>query len=152
VSKVASRLYFLKQLKRSGVPVEDLLCFYTSVIRPVLEYACPVWHSSLTTGQSELLESLQKRALKIIFNDTNYSTSLILADTDTLHSRREHLLERFYTRNINCSTPCLNYLLPEKRHAVNRLRRVNKYELIKTTTEHFKNSCIPYCIAKFPQQ
>ena len=31
-SKVASGLYFLKQLKRSGAPTEDLVCFYTSVI------------------------------------------------------------------------------------------------------------------------
>ena len=27
-SKVASRLYFLKQLKRTGAPTEDLVCFY----------------------------------------------------------------------------------------------------------------------------
>ena len=26
---------------------EDLLCFYKTIVRPVLEYACPVWHSSL---------------------------------------------------------------------------------------------------------
>ena len=52
-SKVASRLYFLKQLKKSGASTEVLICFYVSVIRPVLEYACPVWHSGLTTGQSD---------------------------------------------------------------------------------------------------
>ena len=42
-SKAASRL--LKQLKRSGAVRHDLLSFYTTVIRPVLEYACPAWHS-----------------------------------------------------------------------------------------------------------
>jgi len=31
-SKAASRLYFLKQLKRSATSTEDLVCFYTSVI------------------------------------------------------------------------------------------------------------------------
>jgi len=67
-SKVASRMYFLTQLKRSGASTEDLISFFASVIRPVLEYACPVWHSNLTKGQHDLLESLQKRALKIIFN------------------------------------------------------------------------------------
>ena len=45
VSKAASRLHFLKQLKRAGAPIRDLLRFYISVLRPVLEYACPVWHS-----------------------------------------------------------------------------------------------------------
>ena len=44
VSKAASRVHFLKQLKRAGVPIRDVLHFYTAIIRPVLEYACPVWH------------------------------------------------------------------------------------------------------------
>ena len=38
---------FLKQLKRAGVPHAHLLHFYLAVIRPVLEYAAPVWHHSL---------------------------------------------------------------------------------------------------------
>lgn len=41
--KAAKRLYFLKQLKRAKVPSEDMLLFYTTCIRPVLEYACPVF-------------------------------------------------------------------------------------------------------------
>ena len=42
--KVAARLYFLRQLKRAKVPTNDLLSFYTTCIRPVAEYACPVFH------------------------------------------------------------------------------------------------------------
>ena len=41
-SKISSQLHYLKQLKRSGVSIDDLLCFDTTVVRPVLEYACPV--------------------------------------------------------------------------------------------------------------
>ena len=37
ISKASKRLYFLKQLKRAGVPQNQLLHFYTAVIRPVLE-------------------------------------------------------------------------------------------------------------------
>jgi len=50
VSKATQRLYFLKQLKRAGVPRAQLLLlhFYISVIRPVLEYAVPVWHHLIT--------------------------------------------------------------------------------------------------------
>jgi len=58
--KVSSRLYFLKQLKRSGDGPEDLLFFYVTAIRPVLEYACPVWHSSLTVAQTKALESFSR--------------------------------------------------------------------------------------------
>ena len=67
-SKANTRVYFIKHLKRSGVELEDLLHFYFSVVRPVLEYACPAWHTGLTRDQSDRLETVQKRALSIIFN------------------------------------------------------------------------------------
>ena len=44
-----SRLHFLRQLKRAATSPEDMLLFYIAVIRPVMEYAAPVWHTGLTT-------------------------------------------------------------------------------------------------------
>jgi len=38
-NKAASRIHFLKQLKRSSVSPDDLFHFYATMIRPVLEYA-----------------------------------------------------------------------------------------------------------------
>jgi len=64
-NKSASRIYFFKQLKRSSVDPDDLYHFYTTVIRPILEYACPVWHSSLTVEHSNRIEAIQKRAFRI---------------------------------------------------------------------------------------
>jgi len=72
-SKAASRLHFLKQLKRSGVRYDDLMYFYVTVIQTVLEYASPVWHSSLTAAQTKTLESLQRRAMRVIFQDNDYT-------------------------------------------------------------------------------
>jgi len=126
-----------------------LSLFYTSVMQTVLEYACPVWHSNLTTGQSDMLESLQKRALRIIYSDMDYHSSLFLAELDTVYSRREHLTQHFYKWNIDCSSSCLNYLLPEQHDFVNELCRANKYEPFRTKTERFRNSCIPYCVSNF---
>ena len=45
--KVASRLYFLNQLKRANIPAKDLLIFYLTCIRPETEYACLVFHNAL---------------------------------------------------------------------------------------------------------
>ena len=39
------------------------------MVRPILEYACPVWHASLISGESDLLEQIQKCALRIIYQD-----------------------------------------------------------------------------------
>ena len=60
IKKATTRLYFLKQLKRAGLPNSHLVHFYITVIRPVLEFRAPVWHNALTKAQSESLESLQK--------------------------------------------------------------------------------------------
>jgi len=59
---------FLKILKRSSLSSDDLVYFYTSFIRPILEYACPAWHNSLNNERSRQIESVQKRALSIIFD------------------------------------------------------------------------------------
>ena len=49
--KVASGLYFLKQLKGAHIPAKDLLIFYLTCIRPVTEYACPVFHNALPASR-----------------------------------------------------------------------------------------------------
>ena len=38
-----------------------------SVIRSVLEYACPVWHTNLPQYLSDNIEVIYKRALQCIF-------------------------------------------------------------------------------------
>ena len=78
--KAATRLYFLKQLKRSKVPPKDMLLFYTTRIRPVLEYACPVFHHSLPQYLSNEMERLQKRALRIIQPDLSYAEAQVALD------------------------------------------------------------------------
>ena len=47
-----------------------------------MEYACPVWHSSLTATQCDALEMVQKQAICIIYSDRDYNTSLIVAGID----------------------------------------------------------------------
>jgi len=49
-----------------SVPVYQLttLYYYQAVIRPLLEYTCVVWHSSLSEEQSQSLENVQRRALR----------------------------------------------------------------------------------------
>ena len=56
--KCSSRLYFLRQRKRSGVAPSELVLCYVACIRPVLEYASPVFHrnGSLPNYISEDLE------------------------------------------------------------------------------------------------
>lgn len=115
MSNAASRIHFLKQLKRASVPIGDLLHFYTAVVRPVLEYACPAWHSGLTVGQCNAIENIQKHAIRMIYSDTesDYETALIVARMDTLKDRREILMAKFFKRQVLASNAVLHYLFPE---------------------------------------
>jgi len=57
--KASKRIHFPKQLRRVGVSTANLLTYYNSVIRSVLQYACPVWHTSITAGQSQDIETAE---------------------------------------------------------------------------------------------
>jgi hypothetical protein len=47
ISKARKRVYMIYQLKRAGINQNNLIRIYVSVIRPVVEYACPVWQTYL---------------------------------------------------------------------------------------------------------
>ena len=61
-------LYYVKQLRRCGVALENQLMFYKSAIVPITEYACPAWHISLTKHGTETLENIQKRAMSVVIS------------------------------------------------------------------------------------
>ena len=86
-TKALRRFHFLKVLKRSAVSVDDLYYFYVSAIRPVLDYAiCPMWHTSLTKEQTMQVESVQKRAFRII-TACAVATSCCISDTPSQWER-----------------------------------------------------------------
>ena len=68
VSKAGKRVYMLYQLKRAGISQNDLVKIDVSVIRPVLEYACPVWSTSLPNYLSDAIEMIQKRVLLLLLH------------------------------------------------------------------------------------
>jgi len=106
-SKAASRLYFLKLLKRSALSYPDLLHFYVAFIRPILEYACPVWHNSLTVEQSHRIETIQKRVLFIIYgNNIIYSDMCTKLQLSSLSDRRELLCKKIL-KSILSTDICL---------------------------------------------
>ncbi len=83
--KASHKLYFLILLRRSGASAEDLYETFTYRNRPIVEYACPVWHTRLIKKQSKLLESIQKRAMNIIKPNMKYTETLTFFKATTLH-------------------------------------------------------------------
>ena len=46
---------------------DDLIVVYKTVLRSILDYLCPAYHSLLNKDQSSRIEKLQKYALNIIY-------------------------------------------------------------------------------------
>ena len=85
-------------IKRAGICQHDLVTIYVSVIRHVLEYAWPVWHTrgtNLDRHLTESIETVQKRALTCIYPANVYADILCL----TLENPR-HVL--FLGKQLNC--------------------------------------------------
>ena len=116
---------------------------YSSVVRPVLEYACPVWHTHLPKYLSDNIEMIQKRALKSIFPNKGYEDILYDIGMCTLHERRNAICEQYF-KNMQGGSHKLHHLLPEERCIHYDMRHENKYPLTKNRTNRYGKSLIPW--------
>ena len=66
IKKACKKLYSLRVLCRARVCQPNMLRIYRGSVRPVLEYAVPVWQD-IPAYLSEAIELVQKRALDIIY-------------------------------------------------------------------------------------
>ena len=105
-----------------------MLSFYNSTVRSSVEYACPVWHTGLTGEQSDSIEAIQKRAMRIIYPELSYAEALALAGLDLLHSRRERIASSLFSKMLSPDHK-LHHLIPEPRNIEYGLRRAKKYPL-----------------------
>ena len=71
------------------------LSIYLATVRPVLEYAVPVWQD-IPAYLSEAIERVQKRALNIIYPEAeSYAHALQLGNLNRLDDRRVHLCYKY---------------------------------------------------------
>lgn len=66
VTRANSKLWFLRRLKTLGADYDDLKDIFIKQIRSILDFAVPVWHSSLTGEDRLRIERIQKTAMHII--------------------------------------------------------------------------------------
>ena len=143
--KANSRLYGLTLLRRAGLSQQQLLRVFKSIIRPVVEYACTVWHFSLTKADSDKIESIQKRALTTIFGKHPYESNLESAGLPSLEKRRGELCQKLFSA-MQQPGHKLHHLLPQVRSSAHHLRRMRNRESIRCHTKRSSNSFIMYCL------
>ena len=142
-SKASKRLYHLKLLRRAGLDCVDLLAFYGSVIRSVLEYACPVWHTSLAVADSAKIESIQRRAMRIIELELSDDAACPKHPLEKTSFRRENSSRKFFTA-IKSALHKLHHILSQLKFTRYSFRNSSKFPVQKTYSNRFKNSLIPY--------
>ena len=126
-------------LKRAGLSSNQLLYYYTSVIRPVFEYCVPVWHYALTKEQTQQLEAIQKCAIYIIVNfayGMPYTSMLYAANISTLVSRRDDILQKFF-RDITQPSSCFHLPAPKKQSLISQFRTYEKFPRVYTCTRRY---------------
>ena len=89
----------------------DLVQTLTSnrVVRSIVEYALPVW-ATIPLYLDELIESVQQKALKIIFGRVDYTEALVLAGLESISDRRVGAYKQFMA--TACQMSPLKNIIP----------------------------------------
>ena len=105
LAKARDRIWSLRHLKKYGMGEQDLLHFYRTFIRPILDYGVPTYHPQLTATLAAKIESLQAAAMRAIYGPlVSYDTVLTHEKIEPHHIRRAKLVEKFTlkaSKNIN---------------------------------------------------
>jgi hypothetical protein len=137
--KASKRLYALRLLKRASIPAGKLVRVYTTCVRPILEFSCEVWHYSLAQYLSDEIESIQRRALRIIFPDLKYEDALVTAGVVSLFLRRKTISEKLFVQMCDETSHKLHSLVPPRHKTGYSLRNDNCLSIPKHRTSRFAN-------------
>ena len=91
VKKANGRFYALRTPKKSNLTTMQLVQVYCSIVRSVLEFACPVWAAL----PKYAIEAVQKRALRIVLPNCHYDDALIQSGITAFSQRREEACTNF---------------------------------------------------------
>ena len=131
-------MWALRNLKRSGFGKDDLLGFYRSLLRPVIEFCAAVYASFLTQQQAAELERLQKHAVNVITGGyESYSGVCELLGLQKLSERRETIVEKFAVKSAQ-SVRFGDKWLPLKLQHGYHTRQENNFYQNKPRTESMK--------------
>ena len=136
IAKRANRASAFVYRNLKGCPTDVVSHCYKGLVRPIMEYASPIWDPSTKTLQDEL-EVVQRRSARRILNDFSPTSSvtemLAKLELPTLKQRRkiDKVSMIFKIKNDLIDIPADNHLpapsRPNKRHPHNfHIPRSNK--------------------------
>ena len=144
--KASKRLYFLTQLKRAGVPKQDLAMFYASCVRSVIDYAAPVFSNGLPQYLKNELVRLEKRAISII--TSGKCNSVIEVGVTPILEHHYVLCSKLFDNIVNDPNHKLKVLLPpDYDNSCYNLRRPCHFNMPKLCTNRTRKTFM-YAMSK----
>ena len=150
-----TKLWILRRLKILDFSKEELWDVFTKQIRPVLEYAVPVWHPGITQKESNQIERVQKCALHVILGDDyhSYGNALEVLDCETLEARREQICEKFVRKSVKHSKYKNWFSFHYRNYGIEtRSSQLKSLKPVTCRTERYKRSPLPYLTALWNQK
>ena len=144
VTRSHKKLWMLRRLKILGANHDDLKDIYFKQIRSILEFAVPVWHSSLTNFDRLRIERIQKSALYIILGEQyqSYTHALKVLAVDPLFKRRQKIC-RTFTKKCLKNSKFSKWFKQNDRKTVTRGDQP-KFCQVQSRTVRFEKSAIGY--------
>ena len=145
MEKVVADSFFI--WKQSSSDSNQSSSDYKSYVRPILDYAAPLWHSSITEYQSRQIESIQKRVSRNILGNCfiDYGQALDMLHLETLSDQRmnlcKHIIQTAFTSNL-----FVDWFPPPNTSHSMTLRSLRMVEDSHGLTKRFHNSPIPYSV------
>ena len=133
MKKACKRLFILINLRRAGCPPDIMFRVYSSPIRTVLLYLCPVWCNAPVYLRNKLL-IVERRALRIIGSDLKYPE---------LFNVSENICVKLM-RSIVCSDDYPLRMMFNSR-SESRTRCSQRLVASLAKTERFSKSFIKFC-------
>ena len=155
--KVNKKFYILCKLKQFGLKQEKLLKAWNALLKPLTEYATPLWHSGLLEKDIKMLETLQKKALGLILGTiyvenrryykvngkpVSYEAALGHLELQTLSQRREILTRKFALETFKNERH--QDFFEEKKNNRSTSRNMHIVQEKNCKTTRYYNSAIPY--------
>jgi len=137
IKKANKRIYYLREIRKAGLPKEVGLTVYNTKIRPLLEYASPVW-GGIPQYLSDDLQKLQNRCLDVIGAQRSSLPSL--------KERRNDSTKSELKRTLNSeSHPNQQFIDNHNKNYNLRSNRKNRLDIRipKSGTQRHMNSFLP---------
>ena len=143
VDKCMTRIWIIRRLRKLSLDDSFLYDLFIKEIRSVLGYGAPIWNGNLSETNSDKIEQIQKRVLKIILSHryTSYEDACEHFGTVTLKQRREILCIRFARKDFKKDASIFRKFQPK---FTSRSSGKKVVEEIFCYTDHYFNSSIPY--------